>query len=70
MSYQKAIQAVISTIPPEIRTCGQISVITDSVMDSLRRIAPEVIYAIVMAHGPGEHERKFQLLEGGRPYQA
>ncbi|MBU6429716.1 MAG: hypothetical protein KGR26_11935 [Cyanobacteria bacterium REEB65] len=64
MNQSQAVQAIIATIPLEVRTCGRVSVITDSVLESLRRLAPEVIYAIVTSHGPTDPERKLQLLEG------
>ena len=64
MKQHEAIQAIIATIPLEIRNSGRVSVITDGVMESMRKLAPEVIYAIVTTHGPSEPERRLQLLEG------
>ncbi len=67
MNQQRAIQAIIAAIPVEVRDSGKVSVITDGVMDVMRKLAPEVIYAIVMAHGPAEPERRLQLLQGRAP---
>ncbi len=67
VNQQRAIQAIIAAIPVEVRDSGKVSVITDGVMDVMRKLAPEVIYAIVMAHGPAEPERRLQLIRGRAP---
>lgn len=66
MSQQEAVRAIIETIPLEVRTSARVAVVTDGVMEALRRLAPQVIYELVAANGPAEPERRLQLLEGRR----
>lgn len=64
MQLEKAaVEAIIETIPLEVRTSGKVGVITDGVMDSLRMLAPAVIYAIVSRHGPAEPVRRLRVVK-------
>ncbi len=58
-----AVDAIIETIPLEVRTSGKVGTITEGVMDSLRVLAPAVIYAIVTRHGPAEPARRLRLVQ-------
>lgn len=58
-----AVEAIIETIPLEVRTSGKVGVITEGVMDSLRLLAPAVIYAIVARHGPAEPVRRLRVVK-------
>lgn len=64
MQFEKnAVDAIIETIPLEVRTSGKVSVITEGVMDCLRLLAPAVIFAIVTRHGPAEPVRRLRALD-------
>jgi len=61
-----AVEAIIETIPLEVMTSGKVSVITEGVMDTLRTLAPAVIFAIVSRHGPAEPVRRLRVVKAGK----
>ncbi|MBI6545288.1 MAG: hypothetical protein HY692_00750 [Cyanobacteria bacterium NC_groundwater_1444_Ag_S-0.65um_54_12] len=60
---QLAVSAIVETIPWEIRTSGRVPVIIEGVMNSMRLLAPAVIWSIVSQHGPVEPLCSLQLME-------